>query len=463
MVQESFEPERDESERPEPESTGAERADEGRSGSERAESNGQAEPEDVLRPTDADQDDVPPPEPRTWRTRGDYIAVAVITAAVLVTSLVLWRTSDAVGTTSQTGPSSIAPLEPAIVLPPSLAEAWRAPSGATPVPVNLDSVVVTGDGGEVVGHDALTGEVRWRYNRDIPLCTVSTTWGKVIAAHTKGTNCSEIETLDLASGKRGPQRNGDAETGTRLLAEGSHVVTTGDTYFEVYRRDDLVKALEYGQLRAIVNPNKQPRTGCTYHSFAVTQGKIAIIERCYAQENADRLTILKPNPEKNDEPQVLASVVVGGKGAQVVAISPTKVAVALPGRLEVYESETAGKVADYPVEATAADLEDQPGKVAQTATSTANVYWHVGTRTIALQVNDLNPVWTKEDTRGPGTTIAGRALIPVRDGLKVVDQLTGAEIGTIPVDRGGYTGPIAMATEGPVVLEQRGDTLVALR
>jgi hypothetical protein len=31
------------------------------------------------------------------------------------------------------------------------------------------------------------------------------------------------------------------------------------------------------------------------------------------------------------------------------------------------------------------------------------------------------------------------------------------------VDRGGYRGPVGTASSGGVVLEQRGDTLVALR
>ncbi|ONI86305.1 hypothetical protein ALI22I_25425 [Saccharothrix sp. ALI-22-I] len=392
------------------------------------------------------------------------MGLTLVVVAVLVASLVLWLTSDARNTTSQTGPSQITPLQPATALPPTLSEIWRAPSGATPVPVNLDSVVVTGDGGEVVGRDAVTGDVRWRYARDWPLCTVSTAWGRIFAVHRKETNCSEVTTLDTASGKRGPQRNGDAELGTRLLNEGSHVLTTGETFAEVYRRDDLVRSMEYGRLRAIVNPNKQPRTNCTYGSFAVTGGKIALIERCPTQDPSDRLTVLKPNPEKSDEPQVISTAVTGEKGARVIAATANRVAIAGPGRIVVYDSETGGLVATYPVDVTAEDLAgDPPGRVVSTFTSTANIYWFTGSKTVALSLADLNPLWTADDTLGPGTTLAGRLLLPVQDGLKVLDQVTGEEIGSIPVNRDGHTGPVEMATEGPVVLEQRGGTLVALR
>jgi hypothetical protein len=72
-------------------------------------------------------------------------------------------------------------------------------------------------------------------------------------------------------------------------------------------------------------------------------------------------------------------------------------------------------------------------------------------------------MWTLESTMGPGTTFVGYLLVPMRDALAVVDQATGARVATAPVNRHGYTGPVAMSTIGPVVLEQRGPTLVALR
>ncbi|GAA3459656.1 PQQ-binding-like beta-propeller repeat protein [Saccharothrix longispora] len=441
---------------------------------EQAESNGQVVlDEDVLREpgesaTQEDgegrDDDFEPLPERSWRTTGDFVGVAVVAVVAVVASLVVWFTSDARNTVSQVGSSQVNPLQPVTVLPPSLAESWRAPSSATPVPVNLDSVVVTGDGGEVVGRDARTGEVRWRYARDWPLCTVSTAWGRVFAVHRKDTNCSEVTTLEAASGKRGPQRNGDAELGTRLLNEGSHVLTTGESFVEVYRRDDLVRSMEYGRLRAIVNAGKQPRPDCTYGSFAVTGGKVAVLERCYSQDPSDRLTVLKPNPEKSDEPQVISTTVVGEKGTRVVAVTATRVAVAMPGKLVVFDADTGGLVSEHAVDVTAAELEgDPPGRVVPTFTSTANTYWFTGSKTIALSSADLAPLWVVDGTLGAGTTLAGQLLVPTPTGLKVVDQVSGGQVAEIPVDRGDYRGPVEMATEGPVVLEQRGDTLVALR
>src|SRR5947208_2129641 len=97
------------------------------------------------------------------RTKADIAAVVVLTVAVLVAAVLLWGNSDARGTSSSTGQTSVPPPPPATVLPASLAEAWRQPSGATRGPVIAGPSVVTGDGGEVNGRDPATGQVRWTY------------------------------------------------------------------------------------------------------------------------------------------------------------------------------------------------------------------------------------------------------------------------------------------------------------
>jgi hypothetical protein len=98
-----------------------------------------------------------------------------------------------------------------------------------------------------------------------------------------------------------------------------------------------------------------------------------------------------------------------------------------------------------------------------TTTTPVAVYWFTGSRTIALSAADLSPLWTVPGTLGPGTMFAGQMLVPITDGLRVLRPATGAPVGTLPVDRGDYTGPVTMSTLGSMVYEQRGDTLVAMR
>jgi hypothetical protein len=456
--------------------------------------------EDVL---DGQDEPVERWERTRFHRRRDVLAAAVIGVGALVGGLLLWQSSDIRATTSQTfsGPVS-SPARPT-VFPPSFAEAWRARSPATPEPVTVGPTVVTGDGGVVAGRDPLTGDIRWRYRRDLPLCTVSSSWSMVLAVYEKDDNllpadsprksggCSEVTALAPTNGQRGRvpkaddgrdkpdggQRNSDAERGTRLLSDGSYVTTTGSRLLTTWR-SDLVQTMEYGKVNAVVNPDKQPRTGCDYGTMSVVTGKIAVIEHC-STDPGDRLTVYKATGADNDaeKPVVVSSSVVG-RGAQVVAMSEqcrldqadqskieqcTAIALPNPNRLVVL-NEKGTQVETYPLTLAADDLRDAPkDHTVAVSRVTGAVYWFTGSKTIALSLEDLRPLWTVEDALGPGTAFAGKILVPTTNALTVLNPATGEQVGTTPVDRSGYHGLVTMSTLGPVLYEQRGDTLVALR
>jgi len=142
-----------------------------------------------------------------------------------------------------------------------------------------------------------------------------------------------------------------------------------------------------------------------------------------------------------------------------------RAAVALPdpARLAVLDGQ--GKeVAEYPLTVPDADLRgNPPGGLADVTQTTTDVYWFTGSATLALDTADLRPRWTRAGSLGTGSEVAGRLLLPVPGALAVLDTITGKQLGALPVDRGGYRGPVGTASFGGVVLEQRGDTLVALR
>lgn len=444
-----------------------------------------------------------PVERSRFRRKRDVAFVALIAVVALAVGVLVWESSDIRATTSQTY-SGVA-TQPALpeTFPPSLGEAWRARSAATPEPVTTRTTLVTGDGGDVVGRDPLTGDVRWKYSRDQPLCTVSSAWSMAIAVYSKSSNllpagdprksggCSEVTSFDPSTGERGKphepdehrdkpfsgQRNSDAELGTRLLFDGSYVTTTGGELITTWR-SDLVQTMEYGKVPALVNPNKQPRTGCDYGSIAVVQARIAVVERC-PQDATDRLTVYQATGNDDSEkPEVVFSVVLGREGARVVAMSDecridaededdaqlcTAVVVPDPARLVVLD-EKGERVATHPLSLAPGDLDDDPvGHTVATTRTPGAVYWFTGSRTIALSLTELSPLWTVENAMGSGTPFAGQMLVPVTNGLAVLGPTDGKPVGTIPIDRGDYTGLVTMSTLGPMVYEQRGDTLVALR
>lgn len=395
------------------------------------------------------------------RSRGDIAAAALIAVVVLAVGTALWWVSDARSTALRTAASPSTPLPEPTSVPQSLQQLWQVPSAATPVPVVEDGTVVTGHGGTVSGRAPATGQPRWSYQRELPLCTVGAGFGKVLAVYRDGAYCSEVTALDPADGSRGPQRTGPLRAPTRLVASGNLVVATGQRYLEVWR-SDLVRTLQYGALPTPVVPGAQPRPGCSFGSVAVAGGLLGVIERCPG-ERADRLTVQRADPTDADSPEVEFSTLLPGRSATLVALTPERSAVALadPPRLVVLD-ESGRPVAEHALEDLADDLlGDPPGGVAPTTSGQGVTYWFTGSSAVALGPQ-LRPMWAVPNTLGPGTLLAGRLLVPVADGLAVIDVTSGERLRLLPVDRGGYTGPVATAAAGGIVFEQRGDTLVAL-
>lgn len=396
------------------------------------------------------------------RTRGDLAAAAVIVVALLVAGSALWLGSDARGTVSQPAADDGAPLAPAKAVPTSLTEVWRAPSPASGEPVLVGSSIATGEAGTVTGRDPLTGAVRWTYRRDLPLCTLASGFGRAVAVYRRGEWCSEVTSLE-ADGRRGPQRNAAVAAPTRLVDEGTHVVATGKRYAEAWRAD-MVMTLQYGEVPAPVNPGKQPRQGCTFGSFAAGGARIGVIERCPNEATA-RLTLQPASPKEAEEPQPEFSTRLPSRNAQIVAVSRGRAAVLLPdpARLAVYD-DTGTRIAEYPVPVPPAQVTgDPPGRAATLARTLPALLWFTGTSTVALDPAELRPLWTMPGTLGAGALLAGQLLVPVPEGLAVVDPASGARTALLPVDRGTHRGPVQVAALGPMVFEQRGAVVVALR
>ncbi len=395
------------------------------------------------------------------RTKADFATVAVIVVALLVGGIILWHRSDARATLSEPAAAPAPDPPRATSVPDTLTEAWRAPSPATPEPIVAGPAAVTGAGAEVIGHDPATGQVRWRYARDIPLCTVGAEWDRAIAVYQKSGNCSEVTSLEGSDGERGPQRNSDAEPGTRLLSDGTYLTATGRKVLETWR-SDLVRTQQFGIPPALKNPeNNMQRPDCQYSSVAVDDGRVGVAEQC-PKEAGDRITVAKAKPQDEEDPEEVFSTGSGSSESSVVTVNKTRAAVALRDRSELVVYNSSGSVEKrFPVRL------DEPGppeemRIEET-TGDRTLYWHTGRDTIALDQDSMSPLWTIPDTLGPGTLLAGKLVVPVHGGLAVHDSHTGVRERVIPVDRQGFTGRILLDSVDGVLLEQRGDTLVALR
>ncbi|WP_214407421.1 Rv3212 family protein, partial [Pseudonocardia lacus] len=404
--------------------------------------------------------------------RGDLVAAAVLVVLVVVAAAVLWGTGEVAGTTSTPAADAAPEPPPAARVPGGFTEAWRAPSGATPRPVVSRHAVVSADGSTVTGHDPRTGAAVWTYSRDVPLCTAAAGFegadegvGRVLALYREGPDwCSELTALRPDTGARAAAANPDTRPGARLLAAGSSVLGTGSDYLEVLR-SDLVKTLEYGLVSAPAQPERQPRPGCRYGSTALISGRLGVVERCPG-EVGDRLTVLSPDgPDGADKPSEEFSVALPGTGAVLVALTPERAAVSLPGpaRLLVFDRQGA-QVDAVGLDVPESELaQDPPGGVAAVRVDGQRSYWWTGSRTIALDAATLRPLWTVVGALGTALPYGGGLLVPVPDGLAEIDPVDGSSVRTLRVPRADPLGPVRLDAVGEVLVEQRGNELVALR
>ncbi|SEL96513.1 Rv3212 family protein [Rhodococcus maanshanensis] len=398
------------------------------------------------------------------RTRADLIAAAAIAVVVVLAAGVIWLRSDARGTTSVTAETPATPADTALSIPESVTEIWRADSASTGRPVIAGGAVVTAEGGAVIGRDRDTGAQLWSYTRDLPLCGVIGAWNSVVSVYRDGRGCGSVTELAGANGARVAQRTSDADDAVVLSEDGTYVTSRGMHRMELWR-SDLVRTLEFGRVDAPVNPNTQPRSGCELLSSASSSTRLAVLERC-PDEPADRLSILNPAPKDNTEPDeygssVLADLDPGVTGARVLAVAGDRTAVYLPAG-----PSTGARVGVFDGAGTPVAMHPVPADVSPDSkvVKVGSVYsWWTGSRVIALGATDFTPRWTIEGAIGPGALMAGQILVPVDGAIAVHDLSTGAEVRRIAVDRAGEQAPVTSAVVGTVLLEQRGDELVALR
>ncbi|MDV7244638.1 MULTISPECIES: hypothetical protein [Rhodococcus] len=398
------------------------------------------------------------------RSRADLAVAAGIALIVTVALVVVWFRSDARGTTSVTAAEPPSALVTALAVPENLDPLWEASSAVPTAPLVAAGAVVTADGGDVVGRDRTSGDELWRYSRDRELCGVTASWDKVVAVYRDERGCSQVTELDGGTGARVAQRSSDADPEVMLSADGTYVTARGNSRLELWR-SDLVRTVEYGRVGAPVNPGKQPRSGCTLLDVGSSSSRLAVLERCPGEEG-DRLTVMNPSPKDNQEPEeygssVLAGVEAGVEGARVLGVSGETTAVYLPGgkstgpRIGLFDG-TGNAVSEY-------SLTSAVGPDSVTAASSSVVTWWTGSDVVTLGAADLAPRWSFPGALGPGAVMAGSLLVPVDNGIAVLDLSTGARLRTIPVERDPGTGPITTAVAGDLVIEQRGDRITVLR
>jgi hypothetical protein len=395
------------------------------------------------------------------RTKGDMLAVAAIVAVVGIVGALIWWKSDARATISHPAAAPAPAISPARAVPANLRQLWTAPSSRTNQPVIVASTVITGDGREIVGRDPKTGEQRWSFARDHDLCTVTWVYDLAVAAYPDSRGCGQVSTIEVRTGTRGPTRSSYADDQITLSTDGTTVLAAGRTRIEMWR-SDMVRTLAYGDIDAPINPPVPPHPPCQFLSIAASSSGASILETCASFPDV-RLTLLKVAKEdvQPEEKYVPEPGLTADSGAKVLAVSDLRTAVYLPvpqPRVVVYDEtghETASTLLPRP-----------PGPDIRVSHTGDIITAWTGDSVAVLDGTSLAFRYTIASGSavplGPGEMMADRLLIPVTGGIAVYEPKTGAFERVIPVDRGNVGGPIMPGVVGTSVIEQRGNTVVAL-
>jgi hypothetical protein len=402
------------------------------------------------------------------------VAAAVIAIIVIGVGVVIWWTSDARATSSHPAAQPVPNPSSAGAVPAALTQLWTVDSPATVAPVVVSGVLITGDGREVRGHDPATGESAWSYARNGNLCGVSWVYHFAVAVFPDSRGCGQVSTIDAATGRRGPARTSYADAHVTLSSDGNEVLSVGATRLELWR-SDMVRVLAYGEIDARVKPSAQRvGSGCTLLSAGAGSSAVSVLEACPEQTSEQdkvRLTLLRPGKE-DDEPELryvpepgLPAQLAVDSGARVLAVSGTNTAVYLPSpkpRIEVVD-QTGATVAKTL-------LGSRPSPASATlavSRPTGLITWWTGDAVLVFDATTLSyrytvPAAGSAVPLGPAALMAGRLLIPVSGGVGVYDPTTGDLERTIPVSRSPGVSAVFPGVSGSTILEQRGETVVAL-
>jgi hypothetical protein len=397
------------------------------------------------------------------RTKADLVAAAAIVVVVAAAAALIWWTSDAQATISRPATGPAPNPTPAHAVPTSLRQLWTAASPATVQPVVVGGSVVTGDGRTVEGRDPATGAVRWSYSRDSDLCGVSWVYRYAVAVYRDDRGCGQVSTIDGSTGQRGVARSSYADRHVELSSDGTTVLSAGNTRLELWR-SDMVRMLSYGEIDARVKPSsKGLHTGCRLTSAAASSSAVSVLEACGRQADL-RLKLLRPSKEE-DEPEqrdVPEPGIAADSGARVLTLAETRTAVYLPApqpRVDILDGSgtTVGSTL-LPKPPSSSSALTRPGNL---------ITWWTGDRVMVFDSANLTyryaigPAGSSVPV-GPGTMMAGKLLVPVTDGIAVCDPVTGVGEDFLPVRRQPTTSAVVPVVSGSQLLEQRGNTVVAL-
>ncbi|WP_408925282.1 hypothetical protein ACKFRT_10820 [Corynebacterium sp. YSMAA1_1_F7] len=422
------------------------------------------------------------PSPERAR-RSDHIVAAALACCVLALGGATWLGSDARTVEHEVAAEPISAKDRTLQspdaaalgaqVPEKLRELWTATTDSDDLVVDQGGVVLT-EGTKATMVRGQDGSEVWHYRAPNDLCAVAANWGKTNLFLHGPKGCGQVVSLDSGSGEYRHTRDMLATDDVALFQSRDNLGMLSPSRTELLR-SDLVRRVEVGEKLTAVKPGKQKYLECSFTSALTRKDLLATAQTC-PEKDKKLIRLLKAQPEDSDAPEKFHEYEVPA-GSELVAIGVDRVVIYAPGngtrakdemdnegaRFQVLDME--GNFQQFPADpAPLLDPQKREGTLfrAQTADSAHLMSWFDGTRVVTFSPSTLKAKFTVEGAIGPATSLDGRLLVPTAKGIAVVDWDEGKILRTIPVDRQGYTGQVTLKLSGDVLVEKRGEAVVAL-
>lgn len=401
--------------------------------------------------------------PPLRRTRGDFIATGVIAAVCVVALLSAFFSAPIRQDHLSPAAEELTDAGTLAVVPEALTESFTLPDTSPQArPLIVKGVIVTYNDGTITGTSP-DGTTQWTYKRSAELCGMASAWGKVVAVYRTNIGCGDVVGINALTGQYANTRSAISPNRATVFSSNDRVGTIGSdgnlSRAEIWR-SDLVRTVEYGDVEAPQEPEMQPHPGCTLTSALTRTELLAITETC---EDGTWLRFQDTTPEDSRKPEMHESVSIP-EGSYLVAISQDAAAVHDPASSTVTSySQDGAQLSRAEVPASNLLADSPTGVVVpQTADLPHHMTYFDGANLMLLDPSNLEVRTIYQSALGTGVGIADRLLYPTADGITIADWNSPETERTIPVDRGGYRGPVAVGSAGPTFVEKRGDTVVVL-
>lgn len=420
--------------------------------------------------------------PAERRTRTDFAILAALVVLTLVVIAGAWFTSqqrevdhslsdqssagELLADSKSTGSLGLDPSR----LPGQLAEKWHSTSDSSDF-IAVRGGIVRTDGQTLSMLNAETGEEVWHYSQQRPICSVSQPerWDTVVATFRGPKGCGEAISFDVATGQYAYTRDALASDSVETLQGNNRAGTISPQRVEIWR-SDLVRTVEVGYQEAPHQPGQQEHLECNFTS-ALTADDILVTAQHCPDQSKKLIRFLKATPESSDEPESIHEFTVPS-GAELVATSGDEAAIyippnnAEPARIQILEKSgqfhnQAAPVAPAYVEGGEVGVEQKTHQP-RIHTESSVQSWFDGQRLTIFNLADLQKIARVEGAKGTGAMFGGSMLVPVQEGIAVVNPTNGQVTHTITVDRGGYAGDVDLRVSGGKIVEKRGEEIVGL-